>query len=241
MCGRFVQLDTTISRLEAIKDFQVMLDTYPPHRHRLESYNISPQRYVAVIRVQGNKPALDEMLWGIEPGFTKGKPLLIINARIEGIEQKKTFRNLLNQKILIPMEGFYEWKKAVSPNSGNRAKTPFYFHRKDRTPMLLAGIFQTKVDKETAELTNSFAILTTRASSMMAEYHERMPVLVEPHQVINWLLCETTPTMLEEVSHPAGDSILAADQVSTKVNSTRNDGATLIEPIDPRQQQGLFQ
>lgn len=233
MCGRFVQIDATIARLQAVADFQIRPDTYAPHRHRLESFNVSPQRVVVVIRASNGELRLDEMLWGIRPKWARDSSRNLINARSESLTEKPTFRNLLNQKIVIPAEGFYEWKKNGGTDSGTKTvKTPFYFHRTDGSPLLMAGIFQRSADPVTGEMVESFVILTTGANMMMSEYHDRMPVLVAPAQVSEWLLEETTPSLLARITLPPGNDVLITHQVSSRVNSSRTDGPDLIKEVD---------
>ncbi len=169
MCGRFVQIDATITRLQAIHEFQTRPDSYPPHRRSLESYNVAPQRMVTVIKGTNGQLELDEMLWGMKPKWAKDRARYLINARSEGISEKKTFRQLLNQKIVVPAEGFYEWKSGGASGSDLRLKkTPYYFYRSDGNPVLMAGIFEHSRDGETGEEIETFVILTTAANSMMS-------------------------------------------------------------------------
>lgn len=233
MCGRFVQIDATIARLQAVADFQIRPDTYSPHRHLLESFNVSPQRVVVVIKASNGEFQLDEMLWGIRPKWATESSRHLINARSESLREKPTFRNLLNQKIVVPAEGFYEWKKHAIIDAGTKTeKTPFYFHRADGSPLLMAGIFQRSIDSVTGEIVDSFVILTTSANAMMSEYHDRMPVIVPPAQVSEWLLEETTPSLLARITRPPGNEVLITHQVSNRVNSSRTDGPDLIKKVD---------
>ncbi len=230
MCGRFVQIDATITRLQAIHEFQIGTDSYPPHRHRLESYNVAPQRMVTVIKNINGQLELDEMLWGIKPKWAKDRAHNLINARSEGISEKKTFRHLLNQKIVVPAEGFYEWKSGGASESDFRLKkTPYYFYRSDGNPVLMAGIFEHSRDSETGEEIEAFVILTTAANSMMSQYHDRMPVIVEPAQLPEWLSRETDNSLLERITAPPPNDTLKTYRVSNKVNSSRTDGHELIE------------
>ncbi len=235
MCGRFVQIDATITRLQAIHDFEIRADTYAPHRHHLESYNVAPQRVIVVIRNTDGELVLDEMLWGIKPKWHKGSTQLLINARSESVEQKPTFRKLLNQRIAIPAEGFYEWKRDTQGSQRNGAsrlnRTPFYFYRADGNPVLMAGIFEKSVDHETGELVESFAILTTRANTMMLRYHDRMPVILEPSQLDEWLGAANANALLDQVRVPPADEILMVHQVSNRVNSSRTEGPDLIAEV----------
>jgi putative SOS response-associated peptidase YedK len=64
---------------------------------------------------------------------------------------------------------------------------------------------------------------------MVGEIHHRMPVLLDEHGVENWLDASNQSPLgqLEEVPNDA----LVVCAVSTKVNSSRNNGSDLIDPI----------
>lgn len=235
MCGRFVQIDATITRLAAIKDFKVETDTYSPNRRRLEGYNIAPQSTVVVIRKNADgKTALDTMFWGIEPPWERNSSRFIINARSEGIAEKPAFKNLLGQKIVVPVDGFYEWTSGSHDAGQNRLKkTPFYFRRADGLPLLIAGIFKRTADAETGEIIERFVLITCSANSMMREYHDRMPAILETSQVKSWLVDDISSEQINHLSTPPANEVLIAHRVDAKVNSPRSEGPDLIREFAP--------
>ena len=97
----------------------------------------------------------------------------------------------------------------------------------------MAGIFEHSRDSETGEEIEAFVILTTAANSMMSQYHDRMPVIVEPAQLPEWLSRETDNSLLERITAPLPNDTLKTYRVSNKVNSSRTDGHELIEE-DPQ-------
>lgn len=231
MCGRFVQISSTITRLASILDFQQSMDTYAPHRIHIDSYNIAPDSKVTVIGALNGNLALTEMLWGIKPNWLRDSSRNLINARVESLLEKPTFRKLLNQKIVIPAEGFYEWQ-AHGSQQPRRPKTPYYFHRADNNPLLLAGLYEKSAERQTGELADTFVILTTNANAMMDPYHDRMPVILEPSQVAAWILTETGANLIREIAVPPSNNLLASHQVSTQVNFSRADGPGLIARVE---------
>ncbi|TAN21164.1 MAG: SOS response-associated peptidase [Actinomycetota bacterium] len=231
MCGRFVQIDSTIARLKSILDFHPSLDTYAPHRHQIESYNIAPDSKVTVIRARDGNLALTEMLWGIKPQWFRDSSRSLINARAETLLKKPTFRKLLKQKIIIPAEGFYEWQTQQGQQK-RRAKIPYYFYRADDNPLLLAGLYEKSANPETGEVVDTFVILTTNPNEMMAPYHDRMPVILEPSRAANWIMAETTENLINEIAVPPSNHLLATRQVSTRVNFSGVDGPELIAGIE---------
>jgi putative SOS response-associated peptidase YedK len=64
---------------------------------------------------------------------------------------------------------------------------------------------------------------------MVGEIHHRMPVLLDEQGVENWLDTSSQSPIGELVVVPNDALIVCA--VSTKVNSSRNNGRELIDPI----------
>jgi putative SOS response-associated peptidase YedK len=71
--------------------------------------------------------------------------------------------------------------------------------------------------------------LTTNANDMVGEIHHRMPVLLDEQGVDNWLDVNTQSPLGELEAVPNDALVVCA--VSTKVNSSRNNGSELIEPV----------
>jgi putative SOS response-associated peptidase YedK len=55
---------------------------------------------------------------------------------------------------------------------------PHYIYRHDGSPMVFAGLWETW--KGSGETVESCAIATTEANELMAELHNRMPVILDP-------------------------------------------------------------
>ncbi|XP_065186358.1 abasic site processing protein HMCES-like [Sycon ciliatum] len=69
---------------------------------------------------------LQTMRWGLVPSWHKGDPdkfgTMLNNSRLEGIQEKASFRNALKrgQRCVIVCEGFYEWK------TSGKTKQPYF-------------------------------------------------------------------------------------------------------------------
>jgi putative SOS response-associated peptidase YedK len=155
----------------------------------------------------------------------------LINARSETLAQRPAFRSLVStRRALLPVSGFYEWRR---PEPGSPArKQPFYFHHADGEPLVFAGLWDLWLDAEGQPL-RSCTIITTAANKTMASVHHRMPVILPRDAWDEWLDPEPMPpTLLAELLAPAADDLLTINPVSRAVNSSRNDGPELIEPVD---------
>src|SRR5688572_16908378 len=137
-------------------------------------YNLCPTQNSAVLRLVAGERQFDQMRWqlvpGTEPAFTT--KLSTINARSESVFESRLYSDLVvRQRCIVPLSGFYEWKKA-----GDR-KHPFKIHLRDEPIMSVAGIWDTW-HPGTPDERRSFSIMTTAANEFMCEIHDRMPVIL---------------------------------------------------------------
>ncbi len=87
-------------------------------------------------------PVLRDMRWGLTPSFTEpdSKPdfFRMFNARSETVAEKGVFKRLVDtRRCVVVLDGFFEW----TGDTGN--KVPWYAHRADGRPLLLAGLYDT--------------------------------------------------------------------------------------------------
>lgn len=219
MCGRFAITlpDDAMAQLFGAAPANDM----PP----VPRYNICPtQPVAAVISAEGAR-RYGPMRWGLIPRWYKHPtdgPLLF-NARSESIAEKPAFADAARKRrCLIPATGFYEWTKE------GEARLPWFIHRADEAPLVMAGIWQVWHGPEGARVA-SCAIVTCPAGDDIAHLHDRMPVIVEPGDQALWLGEEGHGAA--RLMQPPGAGTLAFHRVGTAVNSNRAEGAELIDPV----------
>jgi putative SOS response-associated peptidase YedK len=93
--------------------------------------------------------------------------------------------------------------------------------------MGFAGLWEAWTDRETGEEVTSCTILTCAPNALMAELHDRMPVILDPDDYDAWL---DPARSGEELLGPCPAEWLEAVPVSTRVNSPRNDDETIVQP-----------
>ncbi len=249
MCGRFVQHahpEIYASRYAAALDGDGLGDWRP-------SFNVAPTRPVLALRAgKAGGRELGALRWGLIPSWSKGpdRRFSMINARAETLASKPAYRSAFKRRrCLIPAEGFYEWRAAgaseaqgehLSQSQGkarsrsrsrSKAKQPFFIHRKDGTPILLAGLWE-YWRPEDGEPVRSCTIVVTDANDAIAAIHDRMPVVLEQDAMDAWLDPENADTdALQALLRPSPASDWALDPVSQRVNSPRNDAPDLIEAL----------
>ncbi|MFZ4718529.1 MAG: SOS response-associated peptidase [Ilumatobacteraceae bacterium] len=238
MCGRFVSTQSPDKIAEFFGAVAPVDDEgLPPN------YNVAPTNDVhgVVQRLDGARD-VEAFHWGLVPSWAKDTKIgsKMINARSETIGEKPAFKSLLKKhRLIVPMDGFYEWQAGVDggplTKQGKPMKTPMFIHRADGEPLAVAGLWATWRDRALgtdAPWLHSCTVITTSANATMAPVHDRMPVLLPRSAWDAWL----DPTNddiegLRALLVPAPDDVLVMHAVSTAVNSVKNKGAELIDPV----------
>lgn len=127
--------------------------------------------------------------WGLIPSWSKDEEIrkFTLNAKIETLEEKPSFKNSVNKRCLVISNGFYEWQWLDSRGK-NKQKYEIGIGNDDL--FAFAGIYSEWINQSTGELSNTYAIVTTEANSIMAEIHnikKRMPIILKPEDEQNWL------------------------------------------------------
>lgn len=127
--------------------------------------------------------------WGLIPHWAKDDTIQknTLNARIETVHEKPSFRKAASNRCIIPADGFFEWQW-LDPKG--KSKQRYQLHISDDQLFAFAGIWSTWVDVQTGEIRNTYSILTTAAQGLMEEIHnskKRMPVILQPEFEMEWL------------------------------------------------------
>ncbi len=223
MCGRFALISTTEQLAQNFNLNPNHLAAMPPSVPR---YNIAPSQPVAAIRLTHGQPELTFFRWGLIPSWAKEIKMSQINARSETVAEKPFFRAAFKRRrCIIPADGFYEWQRTTS------GKQPMYIYAANKKPLALAGLWEMWSSPD-GDVLQSCTILTTRPNEMMAQIHNRMPVILESEDYDEWLNPGEHPDRAMHLFRPYPAAKMAAHPVSTFVNSPRNDNAQCIAPLN---------
>lgn len=219
-------LATPVAELKRIFEFSETPNLRP-------RWNVAPTQDVAAVRLgEDGARHLDLLRWGLVPHWADDPAIgnRMINARGESVADKPAFRGAFRQRrCLVPADGFYEWKAA------GKRKQPYLIRRRDGRPLAFAGLWERWPGPKGAPLPQpleTVTIVTTAAGGMIADLHERMPVMLEPEHWGLWLDPRAPLPMVEDLLRPAPDPALEAVPVSTRVNDVRNDDDACIVPFD---------
>jgi len=224
MCGRVIQSSAPL-RYAIVDGMNVRegLHNHPPR------WNGAPSQELLVIRRnhRSGEVSLDPLRWGLIPYWCadpKGgrKP---INAKCETVRDLPTFREAYRKRrCLVPVDGFFEWKSIKG-----RIKRPYAIAMKDGAPFAIAGIWENWKEPASGDWIRTFAIITTAANALVADIHDRMPLILARDDYARWLGEEADP---RDLMRPFPAELMRMWPISARVNKPENDDPSIIEPIE---------
>ena len=215
MCTRYVFTDPA----EAIRDlFRITapLPNWPPN------YNVAPTLIMPIVRpIEGGRE-LAMMEWGLVPFFSKDgkRSFTTFNARGEELQSKPMYREPFKmRRCVVPATGYIEF---TGPKGD---KTAHLFTRKDGQPIALAGLWDRWTNKDKSERKETYTIVTTAPSAFAAQFHDRMPCVLELRDVDRWL--KDLPEEAAALMRPAKD-VLQERPLGKPINNVRNNAPELL-------------
>ena len=207
MCGRYVITNAVTKTSKIVKSAIQVEDS--------ENYNAHPYQKLPVIKKYKNGNTLENLKWGLVPGWAKEKDFkALINARLETIDEKVSFKKLIKlNRCVAVADGFYEWKRL------EKEKIPNYFLREDKKLMFFAGIYEE----------DQFCLITEEAKPNIQEIHHRQPVILNEADVNRYLNLELQGSaFLKECKKPD----LTFYEISKDVNKPTNNSISLIQSVN---------
>ncbi|MFZ7943289.1 SOS response-associated peptidase [Neobacillus sp. 19] len=224
MCGRFT-LTATIEEIINRFDIQAFMEEelYSP------SYNIAPSQSVLAVINDGRSNRMGFLRWGLVPPWAKDVSIgnKMINARAETLSEKPSFRNAFKKKrCLVIADSFYEWKRHE-----DKSKTPMRIKLKSDEMFAMAGIWEGWKTPDGKTL-YTCSVITTGPNDLMKDIHNRMPVILKREDEQTWLNPSAPdPSLLKSLFVPYDDHLMETYEVSTLVNSPKNNTIELIHKI----------
>ncbi len=220
MCGRFT-LTVSGRVLAELFDVEAVPELDP-------RYNIAPSQPVLAARADAaGEREVARLRWGLIPSWAHDPSIgnRMINARAEGVASKPSFRSAVRRRrCLIAADGFFEWRKVAG------GKQPYLIRFADGRPFAFAGLWERWA--KGPEPVDSCTIITTRPNPVVAELHDRMPVILARADYAEWLAPEPLATgRLDELLVPCSADDMVSFPVSRRVNSPGHDDPRCVEPL----------
>ena len=216
MCGRFT-LYSSLGDLKKVFAVGAVIGEMKP------SYNIAPgDEIYAIIRQKDKR--MGKLHWGLVPPWAKNPSGAsgFINARVETLQEKPSFKRAFQKRrCLIPADGFYEWKE----------RQPWYCTPATGKLFGFAGLWETwKGGNETVY--HSCTIITAEAGESIREIHDRMPLILKPEAIEEWLNPAITEYgKLTMILENGRETRVKSYPVSRFVDSPLNNDPRCIQPV----------
>ena len=222
MCGRFTQ---KMSWREIHALYRMPEQTTPLNLR--PRYNGCPTQGFALCRLERSERAIAKSRWGLIPAWAKDAKMgvRLINARAETVHETPAFRAAFKRRrCLVPADGWFEWREEES------GKQPWYITRAGGEPVSFACLWERWEKGD--EPVETFTILTTAASPALTAIHHRQPVILDAGDFDTWLAPDTPQERLLALARRAHEGPFERWPVSRRVNSPRNEGPDLVQPLD---------
>ena len=219
MCGR----DSGHYTWAEVHAFSIPLTVIHPKADPAPNYNRAPGTEIWTLFGSDSEQLLArELRWGLVPPWSMDKSRYSINARVETVAEKPSFRAALRngQRCVIPASGYYEWGLGVG------GATPYYIQALDEPILMFAGLWE----HNAALNLDSYCILTQPALPEVERVHDRSPLLLGKASMSDWIFGNNARALERAVA--SKPPRLRFHKVGPEVGNVRNKGPSLIAPVE---------
>jgi putative SOS response-associated peptidase YedK len=218
MCGRYA-LYGPRGRSRVEREFFESLESFPVR------YNVAPTDIMPIAILKEGRPVLVPARWGLVTPQSKDlkSGAKRINAPSQNIMKWADYRvpYKAKRRCIVPASGFYEWESRPD------GKHPYLFMSAEGGLLGFAGLWE-QWAKPDGEPLLSYTIMTVEPNDFVKRFHDRMPVVLDERDYLQWLTADDPRELLRAPHNEA----LTNYPVSRKVNSVKNDEASLVEPLE---------
>lgn len=229
MCGRYA---ATANPDELVEEFEISFVEESAEAACVPRYNIAPTDTVAAVVERAKDDEVTRKLvglrWGLVPSWAKAPTATMINARVETVAEKPSFRKAASaRRCLLPAIGYYEWRSELIEGQAKPIKQP-YFLAPPTGRLAMAGLYEfwRGPDGWVASTT----IITTEATDELGWVHDRMPMIVPSDSFDDWLDPGLTDARAA-ISMLEAPVDLGHRKVSRAVSFVGNEGPELIAAL----------
>ena len=208
MCGRYTSEGLDVAKVAERFDAQKTLEEFAANP------NIKPTQLAPTVVEKDGEREIQLMQWGLIPFWAKDPKIgnKMFNARSETVGEKPAFKNLFKRKrCLVPATGFYEWK------AEGRGKVPYLFTVGDHEVFGFAGLYDSW-RAPSGEVLYTYTIITTQPNELVAQAHDRMPVILPRDHEQEWLDPSVEdPFFLQSLLEPYPADLMQMSKVEGKL------------------------
>ncbi|CAG0944779.1 SOS response-associated protein YedK [Anaerolineae bacterium] len=219
MCGRFPEKETPAQLLQVFAEDGSVVWEYD------QRINVAPGMRIPILEHTDTGNRIVPARWGFIPSWSKEihPKTQPINARCETVATSGLFRaDFKRHRTVTETDGFFEWKTIP----GEKRKRPYWIRRRDRRATLIAALYGLRPDVQDSDECTT-ALITTEANELVGMIHDRMPVVIEPDNVPEWLDAGRTPEQLARFFRPRPSDEWEAVPIGYDVSNARNQHPSL--------------
>lgn len=160
--------------------------------------------------ITNEKPELiqTQYSWGLLPTWSKDLDSRknTLNARMETIYEKASFKNIVTNRCLIIATAFYEWRWM---DDKGKTKEKHRISHQEQELFCFAGLYNQGLNPLNGQSMNTFTMLTTQANKLMSYIHNhkmRMPVILNKEEESAWL---DPKNCIQDFAYPYESKLIA--------------------------------
>lgn len=194
-------------------------------------FNAAPTKTLPVI-TSHDSSKVSFLNWGLMAMWSNNKTMSpkFFNLPMDSVISKSSYRKkLITNRCVIPMDGFYIWKKVAK-----KQQVPHYFFYPDKKVFSVAGLWEEGDDGK-----YSFIMITRPANPQINEFQDDMPAILDAASTRTWLESEDESTLHELLNIQIKEEFVS-HTVSPKIKDIDGDDASFIEPTPASDQHGNY-
>ncbi|MEM0938884.1 MAG: SOS response-associated peptidase family protein [Bacteroidota bacterium] len=199
-------------------------DKYTPQ------YNAAPTKPLPIITNLSTEK-LDFHKWGLMNMWTNNKTMSpkFFNLPVDSVINKTTYnKKLRTHRCVIPMDGFYLWKKMAK-----KQQIPHYFFFPDRKVFCVVGLWEENDDG------NCFIMITKQANEYISAFQEDMPAIIDIGSTKKWLESKDLGDLEKLLTKESKEDFLS-HTVSPRIKDIDANDVSFINPAPASDQHGNY-
>lgn len=165
--------------------------------------------------------------WGIVPEDSHDANIAdkLTNARVETLKAKQPFCDILDNRCLIPADGFYIWK------DGDDTTRPFRATLPQNETFSIIGLYHEwgEDDDEFASIVKTYTMITCDAAGKTADFEDRLPIIIPRDLENDWLVGKDIDHLIKEAIEYTKTINFEIYEVSEQINNEKNNSARLVQ------------
>jgi putative SOS response-associated peptidase YedK len=140
--------------------------------------------------IVNNEPNIVQFYnWGLIPSWSQTTEIrrFTLNAKVETLDSKPSFKLYKDQRCIIILDAFYEWKWL---DAKGKVKEKYEIQNQNMDLMTICGLWNVWKNPINQEEIKTFTMITTEANELMSQIHntkKRMPMILNNYEEEEWL------------------------------------------------------